>query len=244
MRSLDVELNTMLSDKINRFGAWCGILYCIFLLVGWWVVGGFFPLHEPSADAEEIAKFFRDDTQSIRVGMIIVMWGAAIFIPFTATVSYYISRVEGKAGPLTYITLLSGFSNSMLSFYPPLWWLINSFRPQERSNELIYLLNDAAWLQFIGGISLFMPMLLAVAVAALNDKSRNPIFPRWSGYVSIWLFLLFLPGQLLFFFKDGPFAWNGLFGFWIVLVAFFGWFTMVFYLIRRQVLESLNNTET
>ena len=231
--------NTVLTNKINLVGAWCGIYYCIFLLVGWWIIGGFLPLHEPSAGAEEIAAFFRDNTQRIRAGMIVVMWGAAIFLGFASTVAYYISRIEGKVGPLTFLTLLAGFSNSMLSFYPPLWWLINSFRPEERSVELIYLLNDAAWLQFIGGISLFMPMLLTVAIAALCDTSKRPIFPRWSGYVSIWLFVLFLPGQLLFFFKDGPFAWNGVFGFWIVLGAFCGWFVIVFSLIRKQVLYEI-----
>jgi hypothetical protein len=50
-------------------------------------------------------------------------------------------------------------------------------------------------------------------------------------------FALFLPDQLLFFFKTGPFAWNGLFAFWVPLSVFGGWFFMVSYLIRRDVLR-------
>jgi hypothetical protein len=42
---------------------------------------------------------------------------------------------------------------------------------------------------------------------------------------------------MLFFFKTGPFAWNGLFAFWVPLSVFCGWFIMVFYLIRRSILQ-------
>jgi len=63
--------------KTNLFGAWCGVAYCVLLLVGWWVIGGFFPLHRPSAGAEEIAAFFRGDVMKIRLGMVVVMWGSA-----------------------------------------------------------------------------------------------------------------------------------------------------------------------
>ncbi len=233
-------MNESLIRKTNLFGAWCGIAYCVLLFIGWWVVGGFFPLHKPSAGAEEIAAFFRGDVIGIRIGMVILMWGAATFIPFTAAMADYVSRVEGREGPLTRITTMAGYANAMLTFYPPLWWIANTWRSQERSNELIYLLNDVAWLQFIGGLSLIMPMFITVAVTAFNDKSANPTFPRWSAALSILTFVLFLPDQMLFFFKTGPFAWNGLFAFWIPLTVFCGWFIMVFYLIRRSVLrESL-----
>lgn len=230
-------MNEALIRKTNLFGAWCGVAYCVLLFVGWWWVGGFFPLHEPSAGAEEIAAFFRGDVTGIRLGMVIVMWGAATFIPFTATMADYVARVEGRSGPLTRITTMAGYANAMLTFYPPLWWIANTWRSEERSVELIYLLNDIAWLQFIGGLSLIMPMFITVAVAALNDKCANPVFPRWSAYASIFVFVAFLPDQMLFFFKTGPFAWNGLFAFWIPLSVFCGWFLMIFYLIRKSILR-------
>lgn len=230
-------MNESLIRKTNLFGAWCGVVYCVMLLVGWWVVGGFYPLHQPSAGAAEIGAFFRGDTVGIRIGMVMIMWGAAVFIPFTAAMADCVSRVEGRSGPLTKMTMLAGFGNSILTFYPPMYWIAAAFRSGERSDELLYLLNDIAWLQFIGGLSLIMPMLVTVAVAALHDKSAQPVFPRWAAFVSILAFVLFLPDQLLFFFKTGPFAWNGLFAFWIPLSAFCGWFLVIFYLIRRAMLR-------
>jgi len=230
-------MNESLIRKTNLFGAWCGIFYCLLLFLGWWVVGGFFPLHAPSAGAAEIAAFFRGDVVGIRIGMVIVMWGAATFIPFTATMADYVRRIEGREGPLTRITTMAGYANAMLTFYPPLWWIANTWRSSERSDEMIYLLNDIAWLQFIGGLALIMPMFITVAIVAFSDKSVRPTFPRWSGFASVMTFILFLPDQLLFFFKTGPFAWNGLFAFWVPLSIFCGWFIMVFYLIRRSILR-------
>jgi len=230
-------MNTVLARKTNLFGAWCGVYYVVLVLAGWWIVGGFYPLHEPTATAEEIAAFFRDDVLGIRIGMVLVMWGAAIFLPFASTVADMISRVEGRAGPLTKTALLAGWGNAMLTFYPPLWWLLNAFRPEERSADLLYLINDAAWLQFIGGLSVVMPMYIAVAVAAFNDKSANPVFPRWAGYASIWVFVLLIPDQLLFFFKTGPFAWNGLLAFWVPLTVFCIWFLVIAWLMRRALLR-------
>ena len=213
-------VNHELVRKSNLIGAWCGVVYVVALFIGWWFVGGFFPLHEPSAGADEIAEFFRGDIFGIRVGMVIIMWGAAAFLFFVSTMAHFVERIEGCNGPLSKTMIMAGYANAMLTFYPPLWWLTNAFRPMERTAEQIYLLNDIAWLQFIGGLSLIMPMFLVVAYAVLNDKNDKPVFPRWLAYLSIWVFVLFLPDQLLFFFKDGPFAWDGLFAFWIPLTVF------------------------
>jgi hypothetical protein len=226
--------------KTNLFGAWCGVAYCVLLLIGWWVIGGFFPLHRPSAGAEEIAAFFRGDVMKIRLGMVVVMWGSAAFLPFTATMADYVAKVEGRSGPLTKITTMAGYANAMLTFYPPLLWIANTWRSQERSADLIYMINDIAWLQFIGGLALIMPMFVTVAITALNDKSTNPTFPRWTAFASAMTFILFLPDQMLFFFKTGPFAWNGLFGFWVPLSVFCGWFLLLAFLIRRSILADLH----
>ena len=229
-------MNSSLIGKTNLFGAWCGVYYCLLLFLGWWIVAGYFPLHEPSAGAEEIAAFYKEGNQfRIKLGMLILMWGAATFLPFTATLADFVEQVEGRSGPLTKTTLMAGYANAMLTFYPPLWWIANTFRPEARSAELIYFINDAAWIQFIGGLSLIMPMFLSLAVTAFSDRSEEPVFPRWFGYLSIWVFVLFLPDQLLFFFKDGPFAWDGFFAFWIPLTIFCGWFIVSFYLMRRAI---------
>ena len=231
------EMDDSVLRKVNLAGAWCGVAYVVLLLVGWWVVGGFLPLLSPSESAAQIAAFFRTNTVELRLGMVIMMWGAGAFIPFTATISDYIAKIEGRSGPLSKTFLLSGYTNAMLTFYPPLLWIANTFRSTERPDDMIFMLNDVAYLQFIGGLAIIMPMFFVLALVALINKTPKPVFPRWTAYVSIMTFVALLPGQALFFFKSGPFAWNGLLAFWVPLTVFGCWFFMVAYLIQRDVLR-------
>lgn len=218
------------------FGAWCGVFYVVGLILGWAVVAGFIPPHRPYAGANVIAGIFAADTLRIRVGMVIVMFGAMILIPFTAVISQFLTRIEGHAGVLTYSALLGGAATVMLTFYPAIWWLVAAFRP-ERAADLIYLFNDMAWLQLIGGVTIFFALPGSIAIAAFLDTSDYPIFPRWSGFLNIWVVIIIIPDQLIFFFHSGPFSWNGLFGFWLPLAVFGGWFFATFHLLRKAILR-------
>ncbi len=164
--------------------------------------------------------------------MIINMFAAMMFMPFSISIAMELKEVEGGTGMLTMWQILGGLSTALLTFYPAMWWLIASYRP-DRAPELIQLINDAAWLQFIGGLSIFLPCLITVAIASFMDKHEQPVFHRWLGYASIWACVLFMPGQLIFFFYGGPFAWNGILGFWLPVAALMAWFFLMAWQIRR-----------
>lgn len=222
--------------RTTLFGAWCGVGYCVLLLIGWWVIGGFFPLHDPSAGPEAIAEFFRTHDGGSRAGLVLVMWGGATFIPFAAALTDYVSRIEGRNGPLTRIMGMATYSNALMTFLPPMFWLVAGFRPQQRSAELTYLLNDLGWLWFLGAIAVVMPMFIAHGVAVLHQPEQQQIFPRWMAWLSFLIFCAFIPDQLMFFVKSGPFAWNGVISFWIPLTLFCNWFLLVFWYLRRDAL--------
>lgn len=229
-------MNTTTKSKIQMLGAWCGVWYVVAVVIGWIAVAGFFPLHLPSSGAAEISAIFQADHTRIRAGMIIVMFAALIMIPFAALISQMLARVEGGPGILTYTALLGGAGTMVLTFYPAIWWLVAAFRP-ERAADIIHLMNDMAWLQFIGGVSMYDALPLAIAAAAFCDTSKNPIFPRWVGWYNLWVIVMIMPDMLLFFFHEGPFAWNGLFGFWVPLVGFGSWWFVMFYVLRKAILK-------
>lgn len=218
------------------FGIWCAIGYLVTVFGGWGLVAGFLPPVAPSAGAGEIAELIGSDYTRIRIGMVILMLGALVFIPFAAVMAQFIARIEGTAGVLTYTFLLGAAGNMVLTFYPAIFWLTAAFRP-DRAGDLIYLMNDLGWLQFLGGITMYLAMPLTVMVVALCDKSPNPVFPRWCGYANGWAALTIIPDQLLFFFHRGPFAWNGIFGVWVPAVVFAAFFIINFFPVRQAILR-------
>lgn len=226
---------TLRQPKLQMFGAWSSLIYCFLFGIGWGGFnGGMFPPHSPSADEAAIVAIFQNDPIRIRLCMIFIMFGAMFMLPFAGVLGSQIARIEGGVGVLTIVAILGAFANAMFTFYPPLWWLIVSFRP-DRLGAITYFINDAAWLQFVGALSLFIPIVMAQGIAAFIDKSEDRIFPRWSGFFCIWVFVLELPVSLIFFFHDGPFAWNGIIGFWLPATVFFIYFLVTFHLMRSYI---------
>jgi hypothetical protein len=231
---------TPIQAKLRLFGAWCGPGYLLLLFVGWGAFAGFLPPVSPSRTAAEVAQIIQGNTNGIRIGMVLLMWSAGVFIFFAAAIGQFLSKIEGGAGVLTYGVVIGGCGNMVLTFYPAIWWLVAAYRP-ERAADLTYIFNDMAWLQFIGGVSIFAAMPIAIAIAAFIDKSPDPVFPRWAGYFNFMVVMLILPDQLLFFFHSGPWSWNGLFGLWIPVTLFGGWFLVTFFLMRAAVLRAMQH---
>jgi hypothetical protein len=218
--------------RLHRFGAWCGAGYVISLVIGWIFIAGFLPPPSPSEPAHVIAGIFQEDALRIRIGMLFVMLGALFMIPFTAVITRMLTRIEDSPSVLSYSALMGGVGNMVLTFYPATYWLWGAYRP-DRGDDLIYMINDLAWLQFIGGVTMFLGLPLAMAAAGLMDSRPDPVIPRWAGYANVWIVILIIPDQLLFFFQAGPFTWSGLFGLYLPLTSFFGWFALTVYLLLR-----------
>ena len=229
-------MDPLTKSRIELVGAWCAVGYLVLVFSGWGLVPGFLPPTPPSASAAQIAALYDVDYTRIRIGMLLLMLAALVFIPFAAVMTQFIARVEGTASVLAYTFLLGAAGNMVLTFYPAIWWLTAAYR-RDRPAELVYLMNDLAWLQFLGGITLYLAMPIAVLVVSLCDRSASPAFPRWCGYANAWMALTIIPDQLLFFFHQGPFAWNGIFGVWIPAVVFSGFFIVNFVALRRTILH-------
>jgi len=46
---------------------------------------------------------------------------------------------------------------------------------------------------------------------------------------------MFTPASFIVFFKDGPFAWNGVFVWWVPVTAFLVWFLPNFTMLLKAV---------
>jgi len=97
------------------------------------------------------------------------------------------------------------------------------------------MLNDLSWLIFVMVFPGYVLQLSCVAVASFIDRSTSPIWPRWVGYLNLWIALSGAGGGLAAFFKYGPFAWNGLVGFYIPIIAFTIWIGVMTYYMHTGI---------
>jgi hypothetical protein len=153
------------------------------------------------------------------------------------TLSALVRRMEGEAHFLAPCQLIGGVASSMFFVLPALFWQVAAFRP-ERDPSLVLLLNDIGWILTVTPVPPFLVQFLPLGAAILLDRNRPSVMPRWMGFATLWACVLYLPGSAAYFFKIGPFAWNGLLAFWVPLSVFVAWELGLCYLAFRQIRRS------
>jgi hypothetical protein len=83
-----------------------------------------------------------------------------------------------------------------------------------------------------------------MAVAGFIDHSPNPTWPRWAAYFNLWVAVSGGGGGIAVFFKHGPFAWNGLIGFYTPLTVFFIWLVLTTYLLHKAIVRQAREERT
>ena len=123
----------------------------------------------------------------------------------------------------------------MVAVFCFLIWAVAAFRPDDISAETTRMLNDVGWYLFLFDVSPFMVWMVAVGLAVLMNRSDRRLFPRWAGFFCFWVALGEAPAVLILFFKTGPFAYDGVIGFWLPTVAFFAWVMVMSWLVVKDV---------
>jgi hypothetical protein len=222
---------------LQRICAWCGIGFLVALFVMFMVVAGLIPPLSPTSDAHQLTQHLVDHKLRIRWGVALMLVTSALVIPFNAALTLRIRRAEGgRWGILSLTQILAAAALYPAGFYCPLMVLAAAvFRPEQRPQELTLALDDLFWLMLIGFVGTLVLQALVLAVASFADKADQPTFPRWFGYFNIWYAVLAAPSSLVVVFNDGPLAWNGVFAFWVPLVAFAAWYITLVVLMLRAI---------
>lgn len=219
----------------QRLGVYSGYIFMALLVLGFGVVAGFFPPPSPNASAEAIKQLFQENSTRIKIGMLISLISSAFLLPWSATLITQVRRVEvGRHTPIVYLQLVGFGAFVILFVYPEMVWALAAYRPEDPA-ELIRKFNDFAWLGFVCIVSTGMMQMLALGYVVLRDKRPKPIYPRWFGYFNIWIATMFIPADIIFFFKTGPMAWNGVIGFGLSFGAYFAWTTVVTVMTGKAV---------
>ena len=223
-----------LNYRSQKLFAWSGVAFIVLFGIGFAVAGFIPPAPSPGDSAHDAAQLFRDRAVPIRVGLIIMMYASALLTTWGIPITIQMRRIEGRDGPLSWAQVLFSALFTLEFIIPIMVLQAATFRP-ERSDESIQLMSDIAWLAFMGVDSTILLQGVVLGVVILRDKRAQPIFPRWSGYFSIWAMLVLQPGATISFFKHGPLTWNGLLVWWIPIFSYAPWMLIFSYLTMRAI---------
>jgi hypothetical protein len=215
-------VSSRLPYTMQRICIWSSVPLMLALFAGL-VIAGWLPLPAPSRSAAEVQQDYVQHTGRLRAGFLLMMLSSPLWLAWVTAVSLQMRRMEGRLGPLSLLQLAFGWIGVVAFMAPPLLWLVAAYRADTQSPEVTQMLHDLGWLGFIGTGVLAMLQLLVLAVAILTDRNSTPVLPRWLGYGAVWVSIIFIPGFFVFFFFDGPLAWNGLLAFWLPIGAFVLW---------------------
>ncbi len=218
----------------DRFCLWSGVGFVVFYGLGFVLLAGFMPAPSPSLDAEQIASIYRENPVQMRFGVAVMLLASGLMLPFLGLISAQMSRIKNCGQALVNTQMVCGVMGAAVVMFSALFWGWAAFRP-ERDAQLIQLMNDLGWLCLFTTVSGPVIQPAVIGIAILGDQSQRPVFPRWGGYFNLWVAVLFAPGVIALFFKSGPFAWNGLFPYWLPFVAFASWYLTMFWLLRSSL---------
>ena len=221
-----------MSNALMKFAAWAGPALALIVLFALLVMN-FLPPLTPDMTAAQIVDAYEQDRTGIRFGAMLLMQFSVFGVLWSVALALQFRRIEPPDAPVfSTLQMTVGVVTFVPFLLAAIFWTLAAFRA-ERSEELVLMLNDAGWL------SLLMPVLAGalqatiIGLAVFADERESPLYPRWSAYFNFWCALVFLPAALATFFKTGPFAWSGLFDFWLPVPVFAAWLIVMGWLTVR-----------
>ncbi|HEX3614786.1 MAG TPA: hypothetical protein VHU88_24065 [Sporichthyaceae bacterium] len=211
-----------MNARWQRTCIWAGPVTLLLFAIGYWFVAGLVPPISPGHNAAQVAARYAADHDRLRVGLTIAIFCSPFLFAWIAVLHTQLKTVEGDESPLATTVLLTGAMLVLFLFFPLMVLADAAFRTGEPP-EITKAINDLGWLLFIAPAGPAVLLAVAMGAAMLSDTSPRPAFPRGVGYFNILMGMSFTGASLCWLFDSGPFAWNGVFPFWIPLVDFGLW---------------------
>jgi hypothetical protein len=233
-----------MSATTQRILIWWALVFltiygvCLFFLLH------MLPPPSPTWNAERIAAFYVENGAQIRWGATITSWTSGFMVPVAIVVAVQLARHE-KGRPIwSILSLVGGSLMSIFLVLPPVFWGVAAFTPT-RAPEITATIHELALLTLVTTDQYFIFMWVGIVVICLTPNSviHSP-FPRWFGYFTAWIALMFEVGALAFLTRTGPLAWNGLLVFWSPLSLFGLWLIIVAVLLFKAIAAQERDADT
>jgi hypothetical protein len=224
-----------MSFRSQKIMVWWALAFCAIYAIALGLLLDMIPPPNAHQTAGQVAHWYAARHTKIRIGAIIASYTSAFMVPWAIVVAEQIRREEGKGRVWQWATLLGGGLMSIFLVLPPLFWGVAAFTPT-RAPQITAIMHELGMLTLTTTDQYYVFMWVAVIVICLKPKmvSHSP-FPRWFGYFSAWIAVMFEAGAIAFMAHSGPFAWNGLLVFWSPLTLFGIWLAVTSYLLLNAI---------
>jgi hypothetical protein len=189
---------------------------------------GVFPPHAAHHSAVNLARFYAHHHNLKMAGLFLGFLAVSLLGPLVAVIGLQMTRIEGPRPLLSILQLVAGAVTWVLLSVPLLILFVAAYRAN-RDPQITQTLHDLGWILFLIPIGPFIVQNLAIATAILTDEHPQPVLPRWVAWINLAIASSFLPDALLGFFKAGPFAYQGIFSFWIPTITYGIWLNVMAY---------------
>jgi len=222
-----------IDTRYLRFCLWMGPLFVSVFYCCWGVLGHNFPPFSPDAPASEVASYFREHRNEIRLGMVIAMTFAPAYGIWGYALAKLLSQVVPENSILVQLARVGAAWTTITVLVPTSFWLTAAYRPDALPDWMIQMLYDMAWLLIDLAYAVTSVQLVALGVGFLHDKRAVPLVPKWLAWYGIWVGFMFVAECLMPFFFSGAFARDGILNFWIEFLIWMVWLpVMTFYGLR------------
>ncbi|WP_179467061.1 hypothetical protein [Mycolicibacterium vinylchloridicum] len=235
------------SEQSQRAILWWGIALAVIYFLALLFLLQQVPTKNPAWSAEQIAQWYAANQTKIKWGAVICSWTGAFMMPILAVIAVQMARVETGGWKIwSALSLVSGAMMSLFLMLPPMFWGVAAYTAPRKDPEVTALMHELATLTLTTTDQYYIFMWIGVTVICLRPATQlvkhNP-FPRWWGWMSLWITIMFEAGAIAFIPRSGPFAWNGLLVFWSPLTLFGVWITVQSFLTFRAIRQQSADPE-
>ncbi|KAE8154667.1 hypothetical protein BDV25DRAFT_135586 [Aspergillus avenaceus] len=192
----------------------CGPLWGLTFLLGLIAMRSFPPM-PPSWDADRVHAHYKAYHTGTEAAAALFIFTGGFFLPWGAVISRQISRIPNVDPILPQLQLASAAAGVFSFIFSGIFLGVITFR--DRGPQLTLLLSDLFWISTLIQWPTLWMQSWTFAWAVFADCSARPMFPKLVAWVNVVTPIVFACATGVHTQFHGPYAWNGVFAFWMAL---------------------------
>ena len=205
-----------------------GPVFLTAFIVFWGILGFNIPPLAADLPANEMGAIYRDNQAMIRLGMVVAMTCAVLYMVWGLSMAKVIEYgIEKENNVMSTLALWGAGLTVVPLLVSCSFWLTAAYRPDMWSDVQIVMLYDQGWLLIDLAYSVTSLQLFAIGIGFLQDQRADRLVPKWLAWYGIWVGFMFIAECLMPYFKSDAFARHGILNFWIEFFIWFFWIVAI-----------------